>query len=217
MVTGGSAVLALLAVVVVQRLTELRLAKRNEAWARSQGALEEGARHYPLFFVLHTGWLVAWPLEAWLTGSGPELSSAWPLWAACFVLAEILRYWAIGSLGRRWNTRILVLPGEPLVERGPYRLVPHPNYVAVALELFAVPAIVGAWWTAGVATVLNAALLLGVRIPAENRALRRASAANWRPGDPAIMPPPRTKQDAEARMKEGGANVKDWYFATKKP
>ncbi len=162
----------LLAVVVVQRLTELRLAKRNEAWARAQGAVEFGAGHYPLFFVLHTGWLLAWPAEAWL--SGPRLAAGWPVFLALFVGAEALRYWAIGSLGQRWNTRILVLPGAPRIRRGPYRFVPHPNYVAVIVELAALPLLFGAWRTAAVVGVLNLVVLLGIRIPAEVRALNDA-------------------------------------------
>lgn len=164
------AVAVLFSVVVAQRLSELWLAKRNEAWLRAQGAVEHSATHYPLFFLLHTGWLLAWPLEAYLIGG--QLASGWFVWLGLFVGAELLRYWAIGSLGRRWNTRILVLPDAPLIETGPYRWVPHPNYVAVAIEVLAVPMIFGAWWTAGVTTALNAALLLGVRIPAEVRALR---------------------------------------------
>ena len=173
MVNAGALVAILFAAIVAQRLVELRVAKRNEAWARQQGAKEYGAGHYPLFFVLHTGWLLAWPLEAWL--SGPRLAVGWWASLGVFAAAQGLRYWAITSLGKRWNTRILVLPGEPLVDRGPYRYIPHPNYVAVVLELAAVPLVFGAWWTAGVVAVLNLALLLGVRIPAEVRALREAS------------------------------------------
>ena len=157
------------AAIVVQRLLELRVAKRNEAWARARGAREVGAAHYPAFFVLHTGWLLAWPLEGWLRG--PALAPGWWAWLAALVTAQVLRYWAIRTLGPRWNTRILVLPGHAPIERGPYRYLRHPNYVAVCIELAAVPLVFGAWSTAAIASVLNAALLLGVRIPAETRAL----------------------------------------------
>ncbi|MCH9682174.1 MAG: hypothetical protein K0V04_12120 [Deltaproteobacteria bacterium] len=163
------------AVVVLQRLTELRLAKRNEAWARGRGAVEYGAGHYPVFFVLHTGWLLAWPLEAWLTG--PQLATGFIGWLAMFAAAEMLRYWAITSLGRRWNTRILVLQGLPLVRRGPYRVIPHPNYLAVILELAALPLAFGAYWTAAVVGALNLVVLLAIRIPAERRALDAAARA----------------------------------------
>lgn len=163
--------LAVCAAIGVQRLAELRLAKRNEAWAREQGAQEFGAKHYPLFFVLHTGWLIAFPLEAVLRGGG--LGPYWWVFLLLFVAAQGLRYWAITTLGKRWNTRILILPEATVIETGPYRLVRHPNYVAVIVELVVVPLIFGATITALVASVLNAILLFGVRIPAENRALGR--------------------------------------------
>lgn len=163
--------------LLVQRGFELRLARRNETWARSQGAVEHGRGHYPLFFLLHGAWLVACVAEALARGSSLH---AWLLaWLGAFAAAQGLRYWAIATLERRWNTRILVLPGAPRIRSGPYRLIPHPNYVAVCVELFVVPAMFGAWITAAVATALNLALLLGVRIPAENAALHRAET-----GDP---------------------------------
>jgi methyltransferase len=158
--------------IVVQRVVELRVAKQNEAWARRHGAVEVGAGHYPLFFVLHTGWLLAWPAETWVRG--PALTSGWMIALAAFVAAQGLRYWAISTLGRRWNTRILVLPGAERIRRGPYRWMAHPNYVAVIVELAAVPWVFGAWWTAVIVGGLNLGLLLGVRIPAEARALAGA-------------------------------------------
>jgi methyltransferase len=165
----------LFAVIAIQRVSELRLAKRNLAWALERGGRVIAEPHYWMFFVLHTGWLLAWPIEAWLRG--PELSPLWPAWLLGFVVAEALRYWAIASLGTRWNTKIVVLEGEPLIRKGPYRFIAHPNYVAVALELACVPMIFDAWWTASICTVLNAALLLGLRIPAEVAAVREASEA----------------------------------------
>ena len=173
--TAALVVVGLWLAIVAQRLVELRVAKRNEAWAREQGAVEHGAGHYPLFFVLHTGWLLAWPIEAWLRG--PTLALGWIAGLVVFGLTQILRYWAITSLGLRWNTRILVLPGAPRIRRGPYRFVPHPNYVAVVLELAVVPLVFGAWWTAAIVGALNLALLLGIRIPAEVRALEQAESA----------------------------------------
>jgi methyltransferase len=171
MTPGGLALAGLAVAIIAQRLAELRLARRHERRARDEGAIEHGARHYPAFFVLHTAWLLGWIVEGWLRG--PALAPAWPWWLAAFALAEGLRYWAIVTLGWRWNTRILVVPGRPLVASGPYRLMRHPNYVAVALELLSVPLIFGAWMTATLATIANAALLLCVRIPAESRALRQ--------------------------------------------
>ena len=170
MVTAQMLLFALLGLVLAQRAMELRLAKRNEVWARGRGAREFGAGHYPAFFVLHGAWLLAWPLEA--LGRGPELGPGWALWLTLFAAAEGLRLWAIASLGPRWNTRILVLPGEPLVVSGPYRWISHPNYVAVVVELAALPLVFGAWRTAAIVGACNLVLLLGVRIPAEVRALR---------------------------------------------
>jgi methyltransferase len=166
----GVAVAIAVAAVAVQRVLELRLARRNEAWAREHGAVEHGAGHYPLFFVLHTGWIVGLVVEAIVRG---EPSPWWPLWLGAFALAQGLRYWAIASLGPRWNTRVLVLPESPLVREGPYRWIRHPNYVAVVIELAALPLAFGAVWTAAIVGVLNLALLLAIRIPCENRALRR--------------------------------------------
>ena len=160
--------------IIIQRLIELRLAERNRRWALRQGAREYGASHYPLFFVLHPGWLIGWVGEALATGS--RLSRWWPLWLGLFAAAQGLRYWAIVSLGRYWNTRILIVPGGRRVRTGPYRILRHPNYLAVAVELAAVPLIFRAWRTAIIASLLNAALLLGLRIPSEEAALVRVDA-----------------------------------------
>lgn len=155
--------------ISLQRLLELRLAARNRERAMRAGAHEFGAAHYPLFFLLHIGWLLSWPAEAWRRRSpGP----GWPLWLGLFAAAQGLRYWAIASLGPSWNTRILVIPGAPRLRRGPYRWLQHPNYLAVVLELASAPLIFGAWLTALTASVLNAVLLLGLRIPAEEAALQ---------------------------------------------
>jgi len=174
---------ATIVALVVQRGLELRIAKRNEASARASGAREFGARHYPLFFLLHGGWLLAWPAEAWARGL--SLAPSWPVWLALFGTAQLLRYWAITTLGARWNTRVLVVPGLAPMRRGPYRLFAHPNYVAVVIELAAVPMIFGATTTAIAASIVNAILLLGVRIPCEAAALRWASDAAPAPASPA--------------------------------
>ncbi|WP_102126910.1 isoprenylcysteine carboxyl methyltransferase family protein [Deinococcus planocerae] len=157
----------LLVFLAVQRLFELRLARANERWAREHGAVEYGREHYPLFFVLHAGWMLATLLEGRRSGGRVN----WPAFLL-FVLAQPLRSWVIRTLGRSWNTRILIVPGGERVRRGPFRLLPHPNYAVVALELASAPLAVGAWRTALAFTLLNAALLLLIRIPAEERALR---------------------------------------------
>jgi methyltransferase len=160
-----------LALVLVQRLVELRIARCNHRALLEAGATEHGAGHYPFFFLLHGGWLAAWPLEAWLLTPG-GLHGLWPLWAGLLVVAEILRYWTLATLGDRWTTRILVLPGESPVTRGPFRYFKHPNYLAVALELACWPLMFSAWRTAVAFTILNVVLILGVRIPAEREAWR---------------------------------------------
>ena len=173
MSTSQLALVGLFAIIVIQRVSELRLAKRNLERALAQGGRVVEEPHYWMFFALHTGWLLAWPIEAWLRG--PALAPWWWGALAVFAAAQGLRYWAIASLGPRWNTRIVVLDGAPLVRAGPYRFVRHPNYVAVALELASVPLVFGAWISAAVCSVLNAALLLGLRIPAEVAAVDAAS------------------------------------------
>jgi methyltransferase len=166
--------LLVLAVVLVafQRLFELVLARRNERRARARGAVERGQRHYLSIVALHALWLVSTLVEGLLRG--PELPAFWPVPLALFLLVQPLRYWAIFSLGERWNTKILVLPGEKPVRRGPYRYIDHPNYVVVVVEILTFPLIFGAWVTALVFTLLNAAIL-SVRIREENRALSEFS------------------------------------------
>lgn len=168
-------VFGLAGLISVQRFFELRLSARNRAWAMSAGAQEYGAKHYPLFVLLHTGWMAGWLVESLWRGS--KLARLWYVWLGLFAAAQALRYWAIGSLGHYWNTRILVIPGAPLVRKGPYRFISHPNYVAVALELACAPLMFGAWLTALLASVLNAILLLRVRIPTEEEALQQLSEA----------------------------------------
>lgn len=157
-------------VIIIQRISELYIAKRNHLWAIAAGAQEFGARHYPLFFILHVGWLIGWIWES--TASGSTVSEFWYLWFSLFLITQGLRYWCMVSLGRLWNTRILAISGSQAVCKGPYRFVAHPNYIAVAIELASVPLIFGATITAILATLLNAALILGIRIPEEKHALK---------------------------------------------
>ena len=155
-------------VVALQRLLELVLARANERKARALGAVEWGQGHYPFVVALHILWLVSTLVEGLLRG--PDFPAYWPVSLALFLLVQPLRYWAILSLGENWNTRILVVPGANLVRRGPYRYLSHPNYVVVVVEILAFPLTFGAWITALVFTVLNAAVL-SLRIREENRAL----------------------------------------------
>jgi methyltransferase len=156
------------ALVGLQRLLELRLSRHHERLLRARGAVERGREHYSLMIALHVLWLVSTLAEGILRGLG--LPAWWPIPLALFLLVQPLRYWAIFSLGQNWNTRILVVPGARLVGRGPYRYLWHPNYVVVAVEIATFPLIFGAWVTALVFSILNAALLY-VRVRVENRAL----------------------------------------------
>jgi methyltransferase len=162
----------LIALVALERLAELVVAKRNLAWSKARGARETGFGHYPFMVVLHTGLLAGCLLEVW-TGDRPFLPAlGWPM-LALVVAAQGLRWWCIATLGHQWNTRIVVVPGLPRVTGGPYRWLPHPNYIAVIVEGIALPLVHTAWITATVFTVLNAGLL-SVRIRAENHALAHA-------------------------------------------
>ena len=157
--------IVILALVTLQRIGELWLAERNTRRLLDQGARECGAAHYPLIVGVHTLWLVAlW----WLAPQRPVQA----FWLALFVVVELARVWVLMTLGPRWTTRIIVLPGAPLVRRGPYRLVNHPNYWVVTAEIAVLPLVFGLWQVALVFTLLNAAVL-AVRIREENRALGR--------------------------------------------
>ena len=149
---------------------ELVVARRNGRWAAARGGVEHGAGHYPVMVTLHTGLLAAIPLEAVLRDRKPPRT--WPALLAACVAAQGLRWWCIVTLGRQWNTRVVVVPGLPTVHRGPYRLMRHPNYAAVVAEGVALPLVHSSWVTALVFTVLNA-LLLRVRIRTEDAALGR--------------------------------------------
>ena len=156
----------------VERLYELRVAKRNAATAFAQGGREYGQRHFPWMVALHTGLLLACIAEVVLLDRPFIPWLGWPMLVIA-VLCQAARYWIISSLGSQWNTRVIVVPGAArVVARGPYRWFTHPNYVVVAVEGIALPLVHTAWITAIAFTVLNAVLLLGFRIPTENRALR---------------------------------------------
>ena len=166
----------LIAVVALERLAELVVSKRNAAWSFERGGVETGQRHYVVMVVLHTGLLVGALLEVWLLHPEFHPALGYPM-LALVVASQALRWWCIATLGRRWNTRVIVVPGLPLVTGGPYRLTSHPNYVAVVVEGLALPLVYSAWITAVVFTACNAALLT-VRLRVENAALAAAAPAN---------------------------------------
>ncbi|PYE54577.1 isoprenylcysteine carboxyl methyltransferase family protein [Deinococcus yavapaiensis] len=165
--TAAIATPLLVLAIAVQRALELRVAKSNERWARERGAVEYGREHYPLFFLLHGGWLASLLLE----GRRQHRPVSWA-WLLVWLVMQPTRYLVIRTLGPLWNTRILIVPGEKRVTRGAFRFVRHPNYLVVATELLSGPLAVRAPRTAIVFSVLNALLLLLLRIPAEERALQ---------------------------------------------
>ena len=155
----------ILALVTLQRVGELWLSNRNTRRLLAQGAHEHAPEHYPLIVVLHAAWLIA----LWLLALSRTID---PFWLALFVVIELARIWTLASLGERWTTRIIVLPEAPLVRRGPYRWINHPNYWVVIAEIAVLPLVFGLWWVSLLFSLLNAALLI-VRIHQENRALGR--------------------------------------------
>ena len=158
-----SLTVAVLALVTIERVCELFLARRNTKRLLAAGATEYGAQHYPLIVALHAAWLAA----LWIAAPGRPVSLAWLL---VFAVFQGLRVWVLATLGPRWTTRIIVLPGEPLVARGPYRFMRHPNYAVVIGEIAALPLAFGLPFQAIAFSISNAAVLF-VRIRAENAAL----------------------------------------------
>jgi methyltransferase len=158
----------ILGFVTAQRLGELVLARRNTRRLLAQGAHEVGAAHYPLIVALHAAWLLGlWYLAVYRVPAGQSVNVFWLL---LFVGLQLARVWVIASLGGRWTTRIIILPGATLVRRGPYRFLSHPNYWVVAGELLVLPLVFGLAWYGLVFTLLNAAVMW-IRIRAEAAAL----------------------------------------------
>jgi methyltransferase len=178
---------AYLVVLALQRIGELVHSARNVRRLRARGAREYAAGHFPLLVAVHVLFPLCLVTELVALGSRP--TALWPLALGLWLAAQVLRYSAVGALGERWSVGVWVLPGEPLVHRGPYRFLRHPNYVAVVTELVAAPMMFGAWRTAIAITLLNA-FALSIRIRAEEAALRDAEGGG-RPGG-SVAPGPRT-------------------------
>ena len=166
---GILAFTALVALVGVERLAELVVSRRNAAWSLARGGVEHGRGHYPVMVALHSGFLVAMLVEAWVRRPEVPPALAWSM-LVLVLASQALRWWCILTLGPRWNTRVIVVPGMPPVTSGPYRFLRHPNYVAVVVEGVALPLVHASWITAVVFTVANA-VLLTVRIRVEDAAL----------------------------------------------
>jgi methyltransferase len=174
LVTSPGFFTVVVALVALERLAELVISNRNAAWSLRHGGRETGRRHYAVMVVLHSGLLVGMLVEAWVRRPDVPAALAWSMLALA-VGSQALRWWCITTLGVRWNTRVIVVPDLPLVRSGPYRLLSHPNYVAVVLEGVALPLVHAAWVTAAVFTVANA-VLLTVRLRVENSALATVTA-----------------------------------------
>ncbi|MDQ2991422.1 MAG: hypothetical protein M3R30_01205 [Candidatus Eremiobacteraeota bacterium] len=159
------AILVVCGLVALQRLLELRYAARNTRALLARGAVETGAAHYPFFILLHGSWLLCTTIVAIVTYAGVD----WWL-IGLFALLQCARIWVIATLGPYWTTRLISLPGAPLVRNGPFRFVRHPNYLIVTIEIATLPLAFGEYRVAIVFTLLNAALL-AVRIREEERAL----------------------------------------------
>jgi methyltransferase len=173
--TSATWFLVLIWAVAFERLAELIVSNANARWSFARGGVESGCGHYPAMIALHAGLLIAAPVEV---AFGHRPFVAWLGWPMLALVAgcQALRWWCIASLGRHWNTRVIVVPGSGLVGSGPYRRLRHPNYVAVAVEGAALPLVHTAWITALVFTVLNA-LVLRARLKVENEALGSARRA----------------------------------------
>lgn len=157
--------------VIAQRLIELNIAKRNERWMKDRGGIEKGVKHYKWFIWLHSIFFLSMIFEAVLNERNIGINY---VLITIFLLTQLGRLWCIHTLGKFWNTKVIVLPGVSLIKKGPYKYVKHPNYIIVAIELFVIPFLVGAYVTAFVFPLLHV-LLLKIRIPREEKALTKAT------------------------------------------
>jgi len=160
----------ILLIIIIQRLTELVIAKRNEKWLREHGAVEYGQDHYKYIVLLHTMFFVSMLIEYNFRERHLDFSVINYLFLVIFILLQIMRIWVLISLGKYWNTKILRIPDSVLISKGPYRYFKHPNYIIVVCEIFVIPLIFDLYYTAVIFSVLNA-VMLKVRIKEENKVL----------------------------------------------
>jgi methyltransferase len=155
--------------IIGQRLVELVIAKKNEKWMKARGGIETGGEHYKWFIYLHTLFFMSILLEVLMKVNSQDIRFNY-VYFVVFFAAQLARFWCIYSLGRFWNTKIIVLPRVSLIKKGPYKYVKHPNYIIVAVELFVIPMLFGAYVSAIAFPILHI-ILLRIRIPAEEKAL----------------------------------------------
>ncbi|WP_036832849.1 isoprenylcysteine carboxyl methyltransferase family protein [Pontibacillus litoralis] len=154
--------------IIVQRIVEIGVARRNEQWMKDRGAYEVGREHYRWFIVVHSLFFLAILVEAPFASLQWSFSSQWLF--VLFIMTQAFRIWCLASLGKYWNTKIIVMPGGERVVRGPYRFMKHPNYVIVAVEFVVIPLLFQAYWTALLFPFLHL-LLMYIRIPIEEQAI----------------------------------------------
>jgi methyltransferase len=169
--TGYVLFTILVVLVALERLVELAVSKRNLRWSKEHGGVEYGHSHYPYMVALHVFLLVGCLVEVWVWQK-PLIPALSIVMLVLVVASQALRWWCIATLGKRWNTLVVIVPGMPRVTGGPYRWMRHPNYVAVVIEGIALPMVGFAWVTAVIFTLLNIPLLM-VRLRVENAALAK--------------------------------------------
>jgi methyltransferase len=157
-----------LAVVILQRLAELKIARNNENWMKKRGGKEFGHKHYRLMVGIHSCFFIFYLWEVLYFRK--DLSAQWPLLLTLFVVTQAGRVWALSSLGKHWNTKIIVVPNGPVIIKGPYKFLKHPNYVIVTLEFIILPLLFQAYLTTIIFSILNI-WILSIRIPEEEKAL----------------------------------------------
>ena len=167
--SGEVAFTILLVLVAIERIVELVISKRNLTWSFAQGGIEFGRSHYKYMVVIHVFLLLGSLIEVWIVRPLLNPTLSWTMFALA-IASQGLRWWCIGSLGQRWNTLVVIIPGKAAVTSGPYKWFKHPNYVAVVIEGFALPMVGFAWRTAVIFTVLNT-FVLRARLKSENAAL----------------------------------------------
>ncbi|WP_212972064.1 isoprenylcysteine carboxyl methyltransferase family protein [Bacillus sp. J14TS2] len=167
--------LIILTFLLIQRLTELFIARQNERWMLQHGAIIYGQSHYPYMILLHVGFFLFFIVEVVISGQRP--ARFWPIFLSIFFLLQFARYWVIISLGKYWNTKIIVLPNAALIRKGPFRFIKHPNYMIVTLELLVVPLMFHAYITAILFFFLNQWMLF-IRIREEDQALQQNLVGN---------------------------------------
>lgn len=160
----------LFSLLLVQRAAELFVARKNEKWMKDRGGIEYGNSHYRYIVILHILFLISLFSEAIFTQKG--ISQFWYIIVPIFIFTQIIRYWAVTSLGPYWNTKIIIVPDDVVVSKGPYQYIRHPNYVVVALEIIFIPLLFQAYFTSVCFTLLNI-LMMAIRIPAEEKALQQ--------------------------------------------